>query len=1089
MKRRLLCLATIAMLAPLAAQAQRTGTLAGKITGQDGKAIRGATIRILGTSPARGAISTDDGSYRIVGITADVYDIEVSSVGYEKATRRDVRISVDQTTTLNVTLGTGAVRADSVYVTATRDVIRPEKAGKTTTITQADMNRSARTNIQGAVALSGGVTTAGVNGFSIRGGRANETSVRVDGIEVSDPFSGGFGSTSSGYYPTVSTLAVQEVQVISSGFGPEYGNVLSGVVNSVTRNGRSDRYEGTFNFRTTVPALYGSTDPITVKKIGTEIDTTLPSVKLQGSGNKIYEFGVGGPFPGFDQLTFFVAGKYQHIPFSGSDYEVYDISPEYAAQRAQIAQNLWGFALQPLNLGQLPNQEAMIRHVNAKFKLGLTESIFLEFGGELGLTSTEGGGWSNAYRFDNPMVINGTDTSFNTSITEFEAQQINQNTIINRAHVRYFQNLDASTYFDISGSWVRHRNEIGKKDESKEYGIFDVYDIYLPEDANGDIIIDRYHNPEQDVTLNRFLPERIASFGRNRITGLYEGPEVGGASRNPYGLIDNASFPVHGNERSLEVREAVTLELKGNYETNFNLGEVATQVKAGFEFSQATLRRHDNSLPWEVNPFFDVYGYDANYFNIDETGTLRNFFKEPYKPIEGALYAGTRFNYKSILFQPGVRFDFLNPNTKIPPSRRGTVAEVVEGLKNAEDATLKFQISPRLGVSYPVTDQSQFRVNFAMMFKMPEFNNLYDNAFGDAQRGNQLFGNPNIEPQKVLIYEMGYEAVVAEDYYIDISAFYRDVYNQTGVTYVPSIPSPYIVYSVSDYGNVRGLEISTRRMLSNNIAAELNYTLQKAVGTSSEPGANYSVLTGAIDPYTGEQQKLPLTEYPLNYDQTHSLKGTLSFIWGRGEGPTIGGLKLLENTDLTFTSTFGSGLPYTRETERGQPTTEYNSQRTPSSFTTEMHLERGFKLRDMFGDGAGNLEISFFADVFNLLNTTGPVGVRLSRSLGSTGGSRYSITGNPDNDGTTGMNRQIGDFIASTHYRDIDPNRPETWDVNQYDRFGTRYYNPYADSNLDGVVTQQERFEGFQRYVATVQTLRGAYQNPRTIAVGVRLKF
>ncbi len=1088
MKRRLLSLATVALLAPLAVQAQTTGSLAGKVTNDKGEAIRGATIRILGTSPVRGAISKEDGSFLIAGVRADQYDIQVTAVGYKNYLAKDVRVSVDQTTTLNARMVGAAVVQDSVIVTAQRDIIVADRVGKQTSITGEQMQRSSRTNIQGAVALSSGVTTGGVNGFSIRGGRASETSIRVDGVEVSDPFSGGFGSTSASYYPTVSTLAVQEVQVISSGFGSEYGDVLSGVVNSVTRNGRSDRYEGTLNFRAGVPFLFGSSSPITVKKAGTDIDTTLPGAKLQGSGSKLYEFGFGGPIPGLDRLTFFIAGKYNHVPVAGSSYEVYDISEDYARRRAKIAEEVWGFSLSPTNLGQLPNQEAMIRHLNAKFKIGITESIFMELSGEMGLTSTESGGWSGLYQLDHPTFINGSDTVVNSSVLEREAQLINQNTIINRAQVRYFQNLDPTTYFELTGSWVHHENQIGKKDPSKKYGIFDTYDIYEMTDANRDNIIDRYQAFEEERYLNQYQTNSTTTAVRNPITGLYEGPEIGGASRNPYGLIDNGNFPVHGNSRSLEVREAMSVGLKGVYETNFELGEVKTQVKTGFEFTSTSLRRHSNSLPWDVNPFFDVYGYDVSYFANDPDGTLSSFFRDPYNPIEGALYLSTRFDYKSILFQPGVRFDFLNPNTKIPPSRRGSVTEVIEGIKSAEDATLKFQISPRLGVSYPVTDRSQFRVNFAMMFKMPEYNNLYDNAFGDAQRGNQLFGNPNIEPQKVLVYEMAYEAQIADDYYLDISAFYRDIYNQTGVTYVPAIPSPYIIYSVADYGNVRGLEITARRLLANNFGVELNYTLQKAVGTSSEPGANYSVLIGAIDPYTGEQQKLPLTEYPLNYDQTHKLTGVFSLVWGDNEGPSIGGLKLLQNSDITLTANYASGLPFTRETERGQPTTEYNSQRLPSVFTTEAHLERGFKLRDFFGEGAGNLELSLFADVFNLFNITNAAGVRLSRSLSSTGGSRYSITSSPDNDGLA-MNRKVGDFIANPHYREIDPNRPETWDVNQYDRFGTRYYNPYADSNLDGVVTQQERFEGYQRYVATIQSLRGAYLDPRTVAVGVRLRF
>jgi hypothetical protein len=1058
----------------MAALAQVTGTVAGKVLGDDGKPVVGATIRLTGTT--QGAKSKADGTFLVAGVRAGDYEVNISSVGYQPY-KQNIRVSVNQTTTVNAKLSTKAIETGPIVIQGNRDPIRPEKSGTIRTTSGEEINTSSRTSIQGAVALEGGVTTGGVNGFSIRGGRATETSVRVDGIEVSDPFIGGFGSTSSGLYPTVSTLAVQEVQVISSGFGPEYGDILSGVVNSVTRTGSSERYEGTFRFRTQVPALYGSSDPITVKKAGTTIDTTLPGAQMTGSGSKLYEFGFGGPFPGYSDLTFYITGKYNHIPFNGNTYAVYDMSEEFARQRAPIAQQVWGYSLTPTNLGQLPHSEAMIRHLNGKFRLGISDEVSLELGGEIGLTSSEAGNWSSIYQLDHPTFINGTDTVVNTSLLERDMQQGNQNTIINRANVKYIQFLDAASFLDVTASWVNHRTEAGKKDESKEYGIFDVYDIYEPEDRDNNIAVDRYYAPEQG-----------SSFARNPITGLYEGGEAGGASRNPFGMIDAGNFPVHGNDRNLEFRESTILGLKGNYETNFEIGEVKTQVKAGFEVQKSTLRRHSNSLPWDQNPFFDIYGYDANYFSNDTLGTLRNFFSDPYAPFEGGLYVGTRFDYKSIVFQPGVRFDFINPNTKIPPARRTTINDIANALRTAEDASLKFQVSPRIGVSYPVTENSQFRVNFGVMFKMPDYNLLYDNAFGDAQRGNQLFGNPNIEPQKALMYEMGYEAVIADNYYLDISAYYRDIYNQTGVTYVPAVPSPYMLYSVTEYGNVRGVEVSARGQLVENVSAEVNYTLQKAVGTASEPGANYSAFTGAVDPYTGEPSSAPLTEYPLNYDQTHTINASLRLHWGNDQGPTIGGLRLLENTDVTVTGIFSTGLPYTRETEKGQPLTEFNSQRLPSQFATEAHIERGFRLSDFFGEGAGNLEIRLFADFYNLLNSTSPISVRLSRGLGATGGARYSITGSPDVDGSS-MNRQIGDFVATPHYREIDPNRPETWDAQQYDQFGTRFYNPYADVNLDGVVTQEERYQGYQRYIATIQTLRGFYQAPRTVAVGVKLMF
>lgn len=1091
MKRRLPgIIAACALLVPAAAIAQ-TGTLAGRVTDENGEGLKGATIRIMGTQ--QGAHAKEDGKFILAGVKAGTYTIVVSYVGKAEE-NREVTVSIDRTTTINVTLRPKG----GTVVTVIRER-GPAKAERVTSGGARDgaaINKTTRAaNIFSAITLTNGVSTVGQNGLGIRGARSNDASMRVDGTEISDLFGGGFGNTSVGLYPTVTTLAVQEVQALTSGFGAEYGDVLSGVVNTALKNGRNDRYEGAFRFRTNVPALYGSSDPITVKKAGTDIDTTLPGVTLTSSETKVYEFAVGGPIPGVSALTFFITGKLQNAPFNGG-YEVFDMSREFAESRRKVAEESWGFALEPTNLSRMPHTRVRLRNYQGKFKLDFTPGNFVEFGGELGLTSSESGAWSSIYQFDHPTFYsrdnNGAivDSTVNRSILERDAQQWNTNTIINRGQVRYHHTLDDATFFEVTGSWVRQVLEQGKKDESKSYDglgdvLFGVFDIYDPADSNKNGAMDRYEYTQSEQFLNPNNPTKASLYERSPITGLFEGGEVNGASRNPYGLVD-ANFPVHGNDRVLEQREAVELRLKGNYETNFDVVEnLRAQIKAGFEVGQTTLRRHENNLPWNPVPFFDVYGYSSTYFLSDSTGRLSKFFEQPYKPIDGALYVQTKFAYKSIYFQPGVRFDVLIPGTQRPPRGRTSLADILDEIDSLGDASVKFQVSPRVGVSYPVTETSQFRVNFAMMFKMPEFNLMYDNAYNDASRGNQLFGNPDIDPQKAVVYDLGYSADIAEDYSVDISAFYRDIYNQTGVTFVPAIPSPYLIFTVTEYGNVRGFEVSARRALKDNIGAEINYTLQRAVGTASSPTANYSITIGGVNPYTGEKQELPLVEYPLNYDQTHSLNGSIYLSYGEGEGPSIGGTKLLENLDVSLTATFGSGLPYTRENSRGEQVSEYNALRLPSGFSTELHIERGFKMSDLLGESVGNLQLSLYADIFNVLNMTGPSSYRLSRS---TGGSRFSIAGSPDTDGS-GFERTIGDFISTPYYKDIDPARPDTWDQSQYDDFGTRRYNPYADVNLDGIVTQSERYEGYQRFIATIQTLRGFYQQPRVVQVGFKVLF
>jgi len=1084
MKHAIVCVAALLLLAPTVTRAQSTGTLVGRVTDSLGQPLISVTVRIDGTKLG-GFTKKPDGGYTIVGIPPGDYTVIFSMLGYHPDSI-SVSISVDRRTQLDAVLGVGPIRQKPLTVHADRTGSRPPISRR-----RLDDRRMEIIPTQPLPALLGSLAgvQAGSAGVSIQGGRPNQTTTMVDGTNQSDPFVGGNGSMSAAYSPTPSTLSLYEIDLLKSGFGAEYG-MFSGGYNLVTRTGKSSEYEGVFRYRTNLPALYGSSRAITVGVPGSDRDTTLSPARYQSSGRSLYEFGVGGPIPGVKDITFYISGKYEPIDHTGSGYEVYDMSPEYARARAPIARQMWGMALEPTNLGQLPHQSAMIRDITAKFRANLSNSIILEAGGELGATSLEHGSWSSLYKFDHPVFRRGDvagaavyDTV--TGLLERDVQQTNENTLIRRAYLKYTQALSDVSFLEVSASLVDRSFERGRKDESKRYGLFDMYDIYEPIDADGDVIIDRYALTSRDASSVQYSNSPYTAFGRNDLTGLIEGAASAGASRNPYGLND-LRFPVHGNSEGFEQRTSRTINLKGAYETNMRLGEVTGAIKAGFELSAYTLRRHSNSLPWDQNPFFDIYGYSANYFRYKDTsGALKEFFAAPYKPWEGALYLSASLDYKSITLQPSVRFDFYDPNTFSSPEQRATFRDVLRSLEQGGDAAMKFQVSPRLSIGYPITDRSQARVNFSMLYRRPEFNLMFDNAYGDALRGNQLFGNPDILPERQYSYEVGYRADLDETYSLDVSAFYRDIYNLTGVSYVPTVPTPYVIYSVQEFGNVRGLEVMVQRRPVDGVQAEINYTLQRAVGTASSPAASYATAIGETDPYTGEARRSVMVEYPLNYDQTHRLNGLLAFIWNDGQGPSIGGVRILQNTTISLNGSFATGLPYTLETSKGVQVSEFNGMRLPATFSTQAHLEKAFKLRDVLGESVGGLELSIFADIFNLFNNTDPVSVNFSRSIG---GSLFSITGNPDDDGRS-LSLGIGEFSATPYYRDVNPARPETFSSSQYDRYGSRLYNPYADLNLDGVVTQGERYEGYRRFVATVQSLRSAYQTPRTVAVGFKVKF
>ena len=1095
MKRILLCIAAVFIAVPVVLSAQDRGSISGRVIDEAGEGIPGVTVRVVGTS--WGTATKIDGTFRIDGVTGGEYTVRIEPIGSSPMEQAvSVSIGVDSRIEFQVEESEGVIGEVVVVEGSKTRIIDAQKTGAGQEKTRDDLLRQSPTTINGGIGRNASVSTVG-GGIGIRGGRPNEASIRRDGFEISDPVSGGAGPVGIGLFPDVSILGVERVSILSSGFEAEYGDVLSGVANTITRSGRNNRFEGIFAYRTNLPFLYGSSQPITVKIAGTDLDTTLPGYKLQSSGSKIYEFGVGGFIPGLknnydvNALTFFLSGRYNHIPRSGG-FNISDMSEEYAAARSQLALDTWGYALTPQNLGQF-DRETMVRNVNLKLKYDFLAGPglgYIELGGELGATSSENDGWGNFYQRDHPVFArneNGTvvyDT--NTALVEGKMQATDDNTLINRYTVRLFKNLgDGGSYLDIQGGYVSNFFEVGKKDESQDYGPFSLYDIPdIVDSAN----LELYNSGSQTIkmepnaAIDRYEQPQNAEgdYVRNPLTGLYEGPESPGSSRNPYGTID-LNFPTHGNSRSLEVRNSETYTFKGAYESNFLIGSnavatenVGTKIRAGVEFAQYSLQRHSNSQGWESNPFNDVYGYRSPYIKDTTLEGLLDFIAEPFTPFKGAVWAHTKFNYKTIVFSPGLRFDFFNPNTLNAPFNRQTLSQLAASLDSVGDASMKFQVSPRIGISYPITDRSNFRVNFAMMFKMPEMSILFDNAYGDAQRGNQLFGNPDIKPQKVIIYDLGYEAEVMDNFYVDVSAFYRDIFNQTGVTFIPAVPSPYILNTVQEYGNVRGLELTLTRARVDHISGSLNYTLQRAVGTASSPSSNYGSI-GSIDPYTGESRDNPLTEFPLSYDQTHKFNATITAFWNDGEGPTLGGIHLLENTDLSFTVLYGSGTPFTRVNTRGLQIGEFNANRFPSQSNTEARISRMFLLKDIIGDAGGEMGLEVYIDIFNVLNTTGPV-------------SYYTTTGNPDQNGTS-LNRGIGEFPAVPYFAERVESRPETYSSQQFDAFGTRLYNPYADVNLDGVVTQGEKYSGYQRLVATLQSFRNNYDQPRTVALGLRLRF
>jgi len=1048
----------VVMLALLAtagpAWAGITGILAGKVTDENKEPVVGATVRVLGTT--RGGFTKSDGKFTIININAGTYSVQVTAIGYDTVVKQGVSISADQTVTVNFTLTQGGVQMKTVDVTADRDMVRSTDVGTDRVAKGEDIVKvGGRDNIASVISLQAGITASG-NNFIVRGSRTYETQVLVDGLTMTDQFTGGLGNSGATVSAAMpSPYATEEVQAKTGGFGAEYGNAVGGIVNTVVKTGKTDRFEGLFRYYIDAPFAWGNA--------GNGVSAGTPK-------QDVIDVTFGGPL-GFNRSTFFLSVRNTYEKFRNYGLEVMD----------------------PIgnNLGQNPNNQTFSRNVTGRLKFQITDQAYLLVGGLYGFVNGERSGWGWLYANTPQQNVDmGGNVlglgQYGESFPERMAKQIVVQEYSSNAFAQLNHTLGQNTVYELRASFNSKITETGKRTSPDDPDfLLGGWDLFYPEDnlrfeedavtnstryAEGpNKIVDAYEY-FRTVATSEDGYRTLEVTKPNPITGFIEGPGDFQTTQNPYGLF--GYFASRGNEGGIELRQATFLQFDGNITHNLELGESRHVLKSGFELRFLTLHRHSNGNPWDGNPFFDLYGnaYGPNiYFDVPEGDQqaleTKAATEQPYEPVTGAFFIQDQIQFKSLVFTAGLRLDYLDPNSVFRTSTE--VFYPIGSPEGFQDAKAKLYFSPRLTITYPVSEDGRqnFKLAYGIYYQATPWSDYYDAFNTVLLRGGSVLGNPNMEMQRTNQYEVSYNHQLSDNFALTLTGYYKDIYNQTDLAYVSAVPQPYFQTVMAAYGNSKGIEVTLMRRTADNWGFNINYTLGSATGTSNGP------TVVVLDPYTGNPA-FPVEPFPLSFDRRHRVNAVLNFAWGPDEGPRIAGVPFLEYFNINLSGFWQSGLPYTPVDRAGQAVGAINSGRFPSTWRNDLRITRTIPLNKLIG---GNTSLDLFLDVTNLLNYTGAV-------------SFYTRTGSPDYDGFA-LNRVPGDFPSTSYYRDADPKNKVTTAPNQYDRVGLRMYNERADMNNDGIVTPEESFAGYEQYVNDVVSRRGNYQYPRQVYFGVMFRF
>lgn len=221
------------------AAAQSTGSILGVVTGPAGEPLRGAQVTVL--SPTLVASTGADGRFVLGGVPAGERVLQVQMLGYRPLTLARVQVRIGRPTELRLRLEAAPLTMPPLEVNAEASrLIEPDVSATHAVITGGELRDLPLDRLDQALALATGVSDG-----HFRGGRVGEESYVVDGLSVKNQLEGSTKGATLEYSPT----AVEEVEVVTGGFGAEYGSALSGVVSYVTRRGDRERWRTSASLR------------------------------------------------------------------------------------------------------------------------------------------------------------------------------------------------------------------------------------------------------------------------------------------------------------------------------------------------------------------------------------------------------------------------------------------------------------------------------------------------------------------------------------------------------------------------------------------------------------------------------------------------------------------------------------------------------------------------------------------------------------------------------------------------------------------------------------------------------------------------
>ncbi|MBM4170984.1 MAG: TonB-dependent receptor [Ignavibacteria bacterium] len=1021
--RKFLLLTILTLLfASLNFAAGTTGKISGTIIdSQTKEPLIGVNVILMGTN--LGASTDVDGYYVILNVPPGTYSVKASYIGYSPSTITNVRVNIDQTTNLDVALTEQAILAGEVIVIAQQPIVQKDVSSSRINLSAEEFENLPVATIQSVLNLQAGIL-ATASGPAIRGGGADQTAFVLNGMTLRD-------ERDNTPYIGISFTSVKEIQVQTGGFNAESGNIRSGLVNVVTKEGDKQKYSISVLSRYKGAARKHFGDPINSPNsywIRPYIDDAVAWTGTDNGSWDDYTKRQYQPFRGWNKVS-------EQLVADNDPSN--DLTPE-AAQRLFLWQHRRQLDITKPDYdadlsfsGPVPVVGDLLGDLRFIFSYRSTQDMYfvpLSTDGyrdnnyQLKFTSNI----SPAIKISLEGIIGkqwGTTSSRSGGPGIFRSESGIASQLDIRSGASY---LDARVFAtDYWAPTAKYISGFGFK-LTHVLSPSSFYDVYINQFGT------RYEtNPGNYRNTNKIYDFGGILFDEAPF-GYFSGTSAGIGSSMNMGL---------GFSNSRDSSKVTTWSIKLDFVSQL---DKYNNLKSGFEF---------------------VYTNNAVNYALIEPALPSNNSQSKWQtyPVRSAFYVQDKLEFEGMIANIGVRLEYSNANDEwyvidnpYTKALSGAFSLGIDTILVKEPTKAILDVSPRLGVAFPISVDSKLFFNYGHFRSMPLPEDLYLVRRSSVTQAITRLANPNNPLPKTIAYELGYEHNLFDEYLLRLAGYYKDVSEQPRlITYTSRDNSVnYTIPEPVSYEDIRGFEATVTKNRGEWVRGFINYTYQ--VSTSGNFGLRSNSENPAIQRENLRNKSFFEQSKPIPRPYA---RANIDIFTPVNWGPEFLGMKPLEDIRINLLAVWRAGTYFSWTGVGGVKPGFENNIQWKDYYGLDIRISKGFNI--------GRLNLELFADMYNVLNL---------KQLDYRGG-------------FIDLN-DYDDYMKSLHL-------PE-----QYREFGNNYTfiagndkpgdirtGPYIPWDNNASDSQKEEWRKNKSYIDMPNLEYSGFLNPRSIFWGLRINY